>query len=112
MFEIVANKRNSFDVDKLDYLCRDDFHCGLNQLQGHQDYTNYKIIFASSKILNNQIAYDVKRINIINMVFEKRFENFRAIYNHKAAQQIDLMYKDILVSADQKFKFLENLHNP
>ena len=35
MFEIVANKRNSFDVDKLDYLCRDDYHCGLNQQQGH-----------------------------------------------------------------------------
>jgi HD superfamily phosphohydrolase len=30
MFEIVANKRNSFDVDKLDYLCRDNYHCGLN----------------------------------------------------------------------------------
>lgn len=35
MFEIVANKRNSFDVDKLDYLCRDNYHCGLNQQQGH-----------------------------------------------------------------------------
>lgn len=30
MFEVVANKRNSFDVDKLDYLCRDNYHCGLN----------------------------------------------------------------------------------
>lgn len=30
MFEIVANKRNSFDVDKLDYLSRDNYHCGLN----------------------------------------------------------------------------------
>lgn len=30
MFEVVANKRNSFDVDKLDYLSRDNYHCGLN----------------------------------------------------------------------------------
>lgn len=112
MFEIVANKRNSFDVDKLDYLCRDDYHCGLNQLQGHQDYTNYKIIFDSSRIIDNKLAYDVKRMNILNMVFEKRFENFRAIYHHKAAQQIDLMFQDILVKADPKFNFLDCLHKP
>ena len=31
MFEIVCNQRNSFDVDKLDYLSRDKYHCGLNQ---------------------------------------------------------------------------------
>jgi HD superfamily phosphohydrolase len=61
-------------------------------LQGHQDYTNYKLIFESSRIIQNHIAYNVKRINILNMVFDKRFENFRAIYNHKAAQQIDLMF--------------------
>lgn len=44
MFEVVANKRNSFDVDKLDYLCRDNYHCGLNQQQGHQDYINFETI--------------------------------------------------------------------
>jgi HD superfamily phosphohydrolase len=31
MFEIVTNKRNSFDVNKLDYLGRDSYHCGMNQ---------------------------------------------------------------------------------
>lgn len=29
MFEIVANKTNSLDVDKLDYLERDAKHLGL-----------------------------------------------------------------------------------
>lgn len=112
MFEIVANKRNSFDVDKLDYLCRDNYHCGLNQQQGHQDYINYSQILQSSRVINNQIAYNVKVINSIKMVFDLRFEMFRAIYNHKRAQALDLMYRDVLVNADPKFRFLENLNDP
>ena len=70
MFEIVANKRNSFDVDKLDYLSRDNYHCGLNQQQGHQDYVNFKTILKSSRVIDNQIAYNVKVINSIKMVYD------------------------------------------
>lgn len=112
MFEIVANKRNSFDVDKLDYLCRDNYHCGLNQQQGHQDYINFETIIKSSRVVENQIAYNIKIVNSIKMVYDLRFEMFRAIYNHKTAQAIDLMYQDVLVKADPVFDFLDNLNNP
>ena len=30
LFEIIKNERTGLDVDKLDYICRDNFHCGLN----------------------------------------------------------------------------------
>lgn len=112
MFEIVANKRNSFDVDKLDYLCRDNYHCGLNQQQGHQDYINFETILQSSRVIENRIAYNVKVINSIKMVYDQRFELFRAIYNHKRAQAVDLMFRDVLVHADAKFQFLENINDP
>lgn len=46
------------------------------------------------------------------MVYDKRFENFRAIYNHKTAQAIDLMYQDVLVKSDPVYNFLDNLRVP
>lgn len=62
--------------------------------------------------MNNQICYNIKTVNNIKMVYDHRFEMFRAIYNHKTAQAIDLMYQDILVKADIKFDFLNHLHDP
>ena len=112
MFEVVANKRNSFDVDKLDYLCRDNYHCGLNQQQGHQDYINFETILKGSRVVDNKIAYNIKIINSIKMVYDLRFEMFRAIYNHKTAQAIDLMYQDVLIKADPVYNFIENLKVP
>lgn len=66
----------------------------------------------ASRVVDNKIAYNVKKINSIKMVYDKRFENFRAIYNHKTAQAIDLMYQDVLVKSDCVYNFLENLRVP
>lgn len=54
----------------------------------------------------------MKSINTIKMVYDLRFEMYRAIYNHKRAQAIELMFRDILVKADPYFNFLETLRKP
>lgn len=62
--------------------------------------------------MDDQLAYSIKNVNTIKMVYDLRLEMFRAIYNHKKAQAIDLMMRDILIAADPAFNFLENLRKP
>ena len=57
IYEIVANKRNSIDVDKFDYICRDSYHVGIKSTS--IDYTK---IFNSAKIIDNEICFNIKVI--------------------------------------------------
>ena len=72
LFDLVSNKRNSFDLDKLDYLNRDLIHTQINQSQ-----INYNRIISNACIIDGKIAYNKKIYNEINMVYERRFELFK-----------------------------------
>lgn len=45
----------------------------------------------NTRVVDNQLAYNIKIVNSVKMVYDLRFEMFRAIYSHKVAQAIDLM---------------------
>ena len=60
IYQIVANKKNSIDVDKFDYLRRDSYHVGLNS--GDVDFHR---IFDSSKIIDNNLCFNIKVFIII-----------------------------------------------
>ena len=107
LFDIVANKRNSFDIDKLDYLNRDLMHTKVNLAQ-----INYRRILDNSAIIDNKIAYNKKIMNDIDMVFDRRFELFRQVYLHKTCHAIDFMVKDALVAANGVYKFEEVIFKP
>lgn len=57
IYDIVANKRNSVDVDKFDYLLRDAHHIGYKD----QNF-DYKKIMKNSLVIDNQICYNSKVI--------------------------------------------------
>ena len=72
LFDIVSNKKSSFDLDKLDYLNRDLLHTKINLSQ-----IGYKRIIQNARIIENQIGYNKKIFNEINLVFFRRQELFR-----------------------------------
>ncbi len=57
IYQIVANKKNSIDVDKFDYICRDTYHIGL-QSSG----VDYDRIFNTAKIIDNNLCFSMKVI--------------------------------------------------
>jgi len=48
IFDIVANGRNSIDVDKYDYITRDSYHLGLKDT-----YIDYRTLIKESRVINN-----------------------------------------------------------
>ena len=107
LFDIVSNKRNSFDLDKLDYLNRDLKHTKINYSQ-----LNHRRIIKNATIIENRIAYNRKIYNDINLVYNRRFELFRQCYLHKTCQAIEFMVAEALVAANPVYKFEEVIYNP
>jgi HD superfamily phosphohydrolase len=107
IFEIVANKKNSIDVDKFDYICRDSYHIGLQSA-----FVDYDRIFKTSRIINNNLCFNIKNDFNILSLFQSRYKLFKQVYRHEKIIGIDLMIKDMLVLSDEHFKFTETIFNP
>lgn len=55
IYQIVANKKNSIDVDKFDYICRDSYHLGIKSAS-----VDYDTIFRTSLVINDELCFDIK----------------------------------------------------
>lgn len=107
LFDIVSNHRNSFDLDKLDYLNRDLIHTAINS--SRMPTTR---IIDNARVIDNQLAYNRKVHNDINTVFARRNELFRQVYLHKTCQAIELMVAEALILANSHFRFDRIVHEP
>ena len=66
MYEIIANKRNGLDVDKLDYIVRDSTAIGWNvPIDIHR-------IIANTRVIGNHLTYNKKLHDDIFEVFRLR----------------------------------------
>lgn len=97
LWDIIANKRNSIDVDKFDYLKRDAYNCGV-----HFEF-NYQNAFNSCKVVDDQLCYNHKDENVLWRLFQSRHKMFKDVYTHRVCQAIDLMVSDALIEANPKY---------
>ncbi len=55
IYQIVANKKNSIDVDKFDYICRDSYHAGVKSIS-----VDYDRIFNNARLINGNLSFNMK----------------------------------------------------
>jgi HD superfamily phosphohydrolase len=94
LFDIVANKRNSVDVDKFDYIQRDCYNVGIKSSLDALRLIHF------TRVLDNQICFNQKEVFNLYELFHTRYSLFKRVYTHKVSQAIEYMIVDALVAAD------------
>ncbi|XP_063442166.1 deoxynucleoside triphosphate triphosphohydrolase SAMHD1-like [Mytilus trossulus] len=109
MYEIVANKRNEIDVDKMDYFARDCHGLGMKSNFDHLRYISQcRVMFSSDKPDETTIAVRDKEEYNLYELFHTRIGLYRRAYFHKATKAVELMLTDVLVKANNHLTFKNN----
>jgi HD superfamily phosphohydrolase len=104
LFEIVANKVNSLDVDKMDYINRDSYYLGKKDT-----YFDSRLMFDNLRVIENEsswhVCYPIELQSKVSKVFESRYELFSQVYHNQKVGQIELMFKDLLIEGSTIIPF-------
>jgi len=105
LYEIVANKISSIDVDKWDYMLRDNSALGIGIT------FNYKRFVLHSDIMEvdgrNRLCLRDKEAESVQEMFLDRVRLHRKGYQHRTIKIIDRMILDALLAADSYLDILK-----
>eukprot|EP00759_Apiculatamorpha_spiralis_P039479 PhF_6_TR38328/c0_g1_i1/m.57150 len=104
LFDIVSNKRNGIDVDKLDYFLRDSLHC-YGRLP--VDINIERIIQSSRAMLSDdsgqyQVCYEEKVALSLQDVFRLRAQLHKYVYQHRVVLIVQRMVLDVFIAVGDK----------
>jgi len=106
IFQIVSNPINNIDVDKFDYICRD------NNAVGSELNFDYSRLLLEARVYNNNIYYPKQVSNDIYHMFFIRYRLHRQIYNHKTVKAIEIMILNCLFELEKTNKISGYINNP
>jgi HD superfamily phosphohydrolase len=101
IFQIISNSINSIDVDKFDYLVRDNLAVGTKW-----NFNPARLI-NDAKVINNNICYSKQCSEDIYQMFQIRYRLHRQIYNHKAVKAIEILISQLLLEIEKELKISE-----
>jgi|TARA_B100001142_G_C14328893_1_gene653325 hypothetical protein len=85
LWDIVANKRNSVDVDKFDYLMRDSHNAGV---KGSADISR---LVSFMKVIDDEICFKASEVHNVYELFHTRASLHQKVYTHRKAKAIEYM---------------------
>ena len=105
-YQIIANKVNQLDVDKMDYIQRDCFYLGM-KCSGE-----YSRLMKDVKVITvgntKQIAWSIKLQYDIFHLFSTRYRLHKTVYNHPKVKAYEHIIIEILQTIKNKTK-MKNL---
>ena len=108
LFQIVANKYCSIDVDKIDYIQRDSYHLGFGLSEKYERLITMCDIkeFEGNMVL----AWPDKLQDEIISLFETRYRLHKKVYCHHTVKSCEFIITDLLnniiYNNNLKFKYL------
>jgi len=106
VLDIVCNAKNNIDVDKFDYIARDNTAIGLKL------GFDYSRLLQQARVIDDTICYPKKIIDDIYHMFFVRYRLHKTIYNHKSVNAIELMLADLMMDYSKDKDVKSWINNP
>ena len=94
LYQIIANKISSIDVDKIDYIQRDSYHIGFGLSE------KYERLITMCRVVNFEgnrtLAWPEKLQDEILSLFETRYRLHKKVYNHHTVKAGEYIITEIL----------------
>ena len=103
IFEIISNPRNNVDVDKFDYINRDNRAIGLKL------DVDFSRLIMQARVINDEICYPIQAKENLYHLFFIRYQLHRRIYSHKTVKSIEILFCRLLFELEKSYKISEKI---
>ena len=106
-YQIVANKVNQIDVDKIDYIQRDCYHIGLKFGGEWSRLLTMGKITTLERPNKKLITWPKKLEYEIYQLFSTRYRLHKQVYNHHTVKACEYLISDLLKTMNENKPFIE-----
>ncbi|CAG9461419.1 unnamed protein product [Pedinophyceae sp. YPF-701] len=110
LYDIVANKQTSIDVDKLDYISRDSYYTGVKH-----DY-DHKLLLQQARVVEDEdgpeICFRYSAAHSLHDLFMTRAKLHQTVYTHPKAKAMEFMIVDALLAANKALGITDRVRDP